>query len=149
MSTTTSKHSRIALAALFIGGAAVFGTACGGDDTQDTPPVIEAGIESSAGGSSGSGGSGTGGEGTGGDNTGGSAGEDGGTGGSAGDDGGGDATTGPTCEYDGGGCKPLCAATTMEDFLNSCAPSGDQCTQFTTALPLIQAADGGLPALPQ
>src|SRR4051812_16679031 len=130
MRNLTSKHSHLAVAALFIGGVVTLGVACGGDDDQVGPTItVDGGLDSSStGGSSGSGGGGTGGgdTGGGGGDTGGGGGTGGGgdTGGATGDGGpDADATTTPACGAGTADCKPFCAASTFEEYLNSCAPT--------------------------
>ncbi len=108
--------------------------------SNPAPPGTSSSVSSTTSSSSG----GTGGGGGAGTSSASSAGTGGATTSSSGGTGGGDA--GPPCVSDGGatGCYS-CPPATNEQFLNACAPNGDQCTHFDNATQLPFWDGGALP----
>ena len=135
-----SYQTRLALLGLPALAALVIGLAPACSSTNPAPPT-SASSSTSGSTSSSSGGGGAGGattsssasttaSGTGGASTSSSSGGDG----------------GPACVSDGGatGCYS-CPPTTNDQFLNACAPNGDQCTHFDNASKLPFWDGGALP----
>jgi hypothetical protein len=134
-----SYPTRLALLCLPAAAALVVGLAPGCSSSNPSPPSSGTSSSSSSG-AGGAGGASTSASST----TTTASGTGGGGTSSSGGTGGGDG--GPACVPDGGatGCYS-CPPKTNDEFLNACAPNGDQCTHFDNATSLPFWDGGALP----